>query len=259
MGLLDKMDATQFRVIDDGGETTFDQKMQLAHSIINKWPNLLLRFNKKVQYISEPFYQAWEAGNHKLANVIDADEIDESGVFVHKPSKSETNTVFYTIQTWGKGKDYKMDGTVLIFNNSTDKDKPALGLVSQIRPGMPPGGGRFYASRKAQEAGCTPISVIADILGLILFLKYCDLETKEIKAGKKDIHIGTKYVNETKNNIQILDSTWFTTIVRSEGFHVRGHFRWQPYPSKGEKQLIWIADYDKDGYTRKAKILNQSI
>lgn len=255
MGLLDKMDAFQFRVIDDAGETTFDQKMRLVHSLIRIWPNFLPRFNKRIQYISEPFCQAWEAGSSKLASVIDAEDLDESGVFVFKPSKSETNTIFYSIQSWGKGKEYELDATVLIFNSSGDK--PSLGLVSQRRPGMPVGGGRFYSSKKAQEAGCTPISVIGDILGLVLFLKYCDLETKEIKAGKKDVHIGTKYVNETKSNVQILDSTWFTTIVRSDGFHVRGHFRFQPYPSTGEKKLIWIADYDKDGYTRTAKILNQ--
>ena len=124
---------------------------------------------------------------------------------------------------------------------------------------MPIGGARYYGSKAAEENGCTPISVIGDILSLVLFLKYCDLETKIIKSGKKELHVGTKYINETKSNVEILDSTWFTTIVKSDGFKVRGHFRFQPC---GEglvnKKLIWISDFEKTGYTRTAKILNQS-
>lgn len=257
LSLLDKMDAYQFRLMDDSGMTTMEEKTRLGLSIVRIWPNILPRFKNKIQYISKPFHDAYQKGCHKLADVLDNNDVDESGVLISGTDGKETNTIFYSIKTWGKGKDYDMDATVLLFTNRSDWDKPSLAVLSQRRPGMPVGGARFYASKSAQENNMEPISVIADILTLCLFMKYCELETKIVQGGKKENHIGVKYVNDTKNNIEILDSTWFTTLVKSEGFHVRGHFRMQPYgPGMSQKKLIWISDFDKTGYTRQAKILN---
>jgi hypothetical protein len=103
-------------------------------------------------------------------------------------------------------------------------------------------------------------SIISDVLGLVLFMKFCEVETKIVPEGRKAVHLNEKYVNETKLPIEILDSTWFTTIVRSDGFTVGGEtggfFRWQPVgPGRSEKRLIWVAAFVKKGYTRKAKVL----
>jgi hypothetical protein len=258
LGLLYKIDPYAFRIISDGGETTMAEKTALCIGLIDKWPNMQPLFSKKIRYISDSFYRAYEINCHKLVDVLDAEDIDESGTFIFNASPSETNTIFYTIRTWGKGEAYEMDATVLIFNSDTKKDKPALGIVSQRRPGMT--GQRFYASAKALKAGIKPIGVIADILTMILFFKYCDVETKVVESNKKTNHIGTKYVNETKSNIEIIDSTWFTTLVKSDGFHVRGHFRFQPCgQGLKDRKLIWVSDYDKDGYTREAKVLKQAV
>lgn len=74
----------------------------------------------------------------------------------------------------------------------------------------------------------------------------------------KEKHLGEKYVNETNYKVEILDSTYFTTISRTEGFGVNGHFRFQPWgPNMSQRKLQWIAAYEKEGYTRKAKILSQ--
>jgi len=260
LGLLDKMDHYQFRISDDGGATTFDEKMALANSIIKIWPNLAERFNKKIQYVTEPFYNAWDKGSHKLASVLDKEPINESGVFVFKPTASETNTIFYSFETWGSGSEWEIDATILFFNNHTKSNKPSLAVVVQRRPGMPIGGSRFYASKRGLDAGITPKSVLVDIYTMVLFLKYCELETKLVKAGKKENQIGVKYVNDTTHNIEILDSTWFTTIVKGDGFNVRGHFRFQPYgPGNTLRKLIWIADFEKEGYTRTAKVLNKNL
>lgn len=63
-----------------------------------------------------------------------------------------------------------------------------------------------------------------------------------------------KYFNETKSPIEILDSSWFTTIIRTEGFGVTGHFRLQPYgPGRTMKKWVYINDYEKHGYVRRAK------
>ena len=92
------------------------------------------------------------------------------------------------------------------------------------------------------------------ILSMHILIKYAPIETKVVGANKRVKDFNCKYVNDTDSGITILDSTWFTTLVKSEGFKVRGHFRLQPYgPGMKEKRLIWIKDFEKTGYTREAK------
>lgn len=89
-----------------------------------------------------------------------------------------------------------------------------------------------------------------------LFTKFAEIETKLIPANKKIKDINCKYVNDTKFNVNILDSRWFTNLIKSDGFNVRGHFRLQPKKKDGVwiKQLIWINEFEKSGYTSLAKV-----
>lgn len=100
---------------------------------------------------------------------------------------------------------------------------------------------------------------ILDYILMVLFIKYAKVEIKYLPAGQKVKGIDCKYVNDTKEDIRLLDSTWFTTLVKSDAFKVRGHFRLQPKKKDGEwtKELIWISDFEKHGYTRKAGILKE--
>ena len=86
------------------------------------------------------------------------------------------------------------------------------------------------------------------------------VEIKELAPNSKTNDIKCKYVNDTKSIIKHLDCTWYTTLVKSDGFNVSGHLRWQPKKVNGEwkKELIWIEDFKKNGYTRKAsKLLSE--
>ena len=49
------------------------------------------------------------------------------------------------------------------------------------------------------------------------------------------------------------DSKWYTEISNDESFKVSGHFRLQPY-GDGTRRLIWINEFTKNGYHRKATI-----
>jgi hypothetical protein len=250
IGLLDHCDPLSFRMCEDSEHTSQEYKTQVGLSVVREWPKVVDHFKQKVQYISDPFYQAYNRGVSKLASVIDAEDVNESGTFITRSSPSETNTIFYHLISEGKGSDFRLTSVIFFFTKHTSKDKPALAIIVQRNNK----GFKEYLSDVAAKNNCTGMSVIADIFSLVLFMKYCEVQTKTINAGKKDTHVGTKYVNESLHNIEVLDSTWFTTIVRSEGFGVRGHFRMQPYGT-GDKKLIWISDYEKSGYTRKAKIL----
>lgn len=97
------------------------------------------------------------------------------------------------------------------------------------------------------------------IVCVCLFKKYAKVEIKHVEPGERIKDISCKYVNDTKLGITYMDSKWFTTLVKSDAFKVRGHFRLQPKKVNGEwtKEIIWINDFEKSGYTRKAGIIAQ--
>jgi hypothetical protein len=92
------------------------------------------------------------------------------------------------------------------------------------------------------------------ITAVALFKQYSEIETKTFKGGEKLIYQNEKTFNDTKLPITFLDSKWFTNLVKSDGFAVRGHFRLQPYGIEmKQKKLIWIEDFMKTGYTAPAR------
>lgn len=255
LGLLENITPYSFTVCEDADHSPIEYKRRVGMSVVNEFPKVAHLFKEKIQYISDPFYQAYSRSVSKLASVLDNEPIDQSGTFISKSSPSETNTIFYSITSEGQEENFKLNAIIFFFSKETKKDKPTLAIIVQKNAK----GFKSFLSEKATQAGLDEMSVITDVFSLILFIKYCELETKEVKGNNKTTLIGTKYVNETKNNIQILDSTWFTTLVKSDSFQVRGHFRFQPCgQGLKDRKLIWISDYEKEGYTRHAKVLTQS-
>ena len=106
----------------------------------------------------------------------------------------------------------------------------------------------------------------------LLFKKYANVETYLIEAGQKQfmkadfspIECKTpehKAKNEAGINVTVLDSIWYTTICRDEGFMVSGHFRLQPCKDSAghwTRKIIYIAAYEKHGYHRQARIRSEA-
>ena len=102
---------------------------------------------------------------------------------------------------------------------------------------------------------------IESIYTFLLFKKYgnVDIELIAKKTLRKSHILGEKVNNFMGIDVQVLDSRWFTTICRDEGFLVSGHLRLQPYKDEhGEwtRKLIYINPYAKHGYHRLAPIVN---
>lgn len=92
------------------------------------------------------------------------------------------------------------------------------------------------------------------VLVFHLFKKYADVETKILLPKEKSRVFDCKYHNDSDYQIRIMDSTWFTNLIKSDAFKVRGHFRFQPCgQALKDKKLIWIKDFKKEGYTRRAQ------
>jgi len=96
-----------------------------------------------------------------------------------------------------------------------------------------------------------------------LMFKHCaELEIKVIDSRPNQtpsrVKIGKeKFLSEFPLPVTIINSTWFTKVIRTEGFKVGAHLRWQPYgPGRSEKKLIMIKEFQKHGYTRRAQIEN---
>ena len=106
------------------------------------------------------------------------------------------------------------------------------------------------------------LQLLADkFLGLLVFKHYAKVELEMVKGKEKkksEITKG-KITNETMTNVQIMDSLWFTSIFRNEGFTVRGYFKMQHKKNeRGEwiRELIYINEHQRHGYHRHAKILD---
>jgi len=93
-----------------------------------------------------------------------------------------------------------------------------------------------------------------------MFKSFASVEIKLLKPKQKLKEISCKYMNETDFEVTFLDSKWFTTLVKSSGFTVHGHFRLQPKKKDGvwTKEIIWIDEFQKTGYTAPAKIISQN-
>ena len=93
------------------------------------------------------------------------------------------------------------------------------------------------------------------VIKILAYLYYGDITTKYIIAKSKvKLNSYSKFLNNSKINITYVDSLWKQRIC-VDGFSVRGHFRLQHVGvGRNKRKLIWIEEFKKDGYNRKATI-----
>jgi len=122
-----------------------------------------------------------------------------------------------------------------------DNDGNFGGLACSIKDGLPHNDVEGLAA------------YLSSFLTTLYFIHNCEIEQRIIKPNQKDRSNGQKHYNESKSDITILDCRWFTELVRDTPFHVRGHLRWQVHgEGRTKRKLIWIDEFEKNGYTRKA-------
>jgi hypothetical protein len=221
-----------------------------------QFPAMRPRFRKKIQYISRPFMKAFLKGVDKLSISLLEEPVKQSGTFVFPEDETFTQTIFYDLESKIEAGELVVNGKIAKVVKHRSMPLPMLIFYTTIQNND----AINFIGPELLAAGIDNHCITNDTLTMILFTKFCEVETKIVPPGKKTIHANEKYVNETKLPIEILDSTWFTTIVRSEGFMVGGEtggfFRWQRCgPGLSDKKYIWVAPFQKNGYTRKAKVL----
>lgn len=98
-------------------------------------------------------------------------------------------------------------------------------------------------------------------LGLfaLLFKKCTDVRTQMIGSNvrRQSYDGGDMLLNKAPFRITQTDCTWFTTYYTDEKIPVRGFWRWQACGSRhSEHKLIYVSPFVKNGYHRRAKMLN---
>lgn len=94
------------------------------------------------------------------------------------------------------------------------------------------------------------------VLDYLCLRQWAEVEISETQTKqKKTIKSKKKTTTITINGISyfIFDSKWFTEVCNNNDFIVSGHFRLQRY-GDGSRKLIWINEFMKHGYHRKALI-----
>lgn len=199
--------------------------------------------NKPIYFLSEAFQKAFEKNESKIAELLNnnpdiINDTFDNCIVVTKQSDIHTlhildnNQLFYCRQN--------SNGAIVhccIFDKSTFNTKVIFTVDA-----------------------ATTLKSLTALQKLIIFKKYASVDLEIIKPGEKkkvkDAEAG-KVINEMGIEAIMLDSTWFREIIRNEGFKVRGHFRLQPCKNeKGEwtRKIIYIEEFEKHGYHRKAKI-----
>lgn len=110
-------------------------------------------------------------------------------------------------------------------------------------------------------AGCfePPIPLYTHAFVILTYLclrKWAEVEIAEVKTMvKKEVKKQKKTIVTTEEGLSYFtfDSKWYTEICNNEEFKVSGHFRLQPY-GDGSRRLIYINEFTKHGYHRKAQI-----
>lgn len=229
-------------------------------SFTHNWKGYQPKFIEEINYISKPFLEATKQAWNKLFELYrdivenDAGDLSISGSFIigdvvymidyHVNKGSEAQeVVFYMFDKNGTPIAFYIDSHKYeIFQNGW------ISNCTEINP-----------SDKSAIANFIMLKIV-DVVIVKMFMSYASVETKYLPAKKKVKEIDCKYLNDTDLNITHLNSTWFTNLVKSDAFKVRGHFRLQPRKNdKGEwtRELIWIKDFEKSGYTAPARKLKQ--
>jgi hypothetical protein len=225
-------------------------------NIINSIPSsTIISFSSNVEIIALPFYECWQKNKYKLSNLSESvfHEIKNINGSVIMPKLGYN--ILYSIKS-------SVEFTILLCVNKTvnvivNANANTNTFDYWVKNTAINDKTSFNNDEKYQIA----LSTVCELFTFLIFKKYAQIETKIIHPGQK--LKGAKKSDNIKSNlphnIKILDSTWFTNIIKTEGFGVSGHFRLQPCKKDGEwtRELIWINDFQKNGYTRKAGILTQ--
>ena len=234
-----------------------DRYILLTHGnyVIDEFINRLDRYKQHIHICTEPFSNAFIEAKQKMFDMAKDGQLKNkeyfNGTYIRKYGDT-TRSITYDINIDSQGYGgvvYMFIGSVLMAYCIGNKSWVSEKYIST---------NENWADKDYPNDKIAHYFIIeAMVFGL--FLKYAEIETKHLPPKSKTSDGKIQHKNETNSTVTILDSTWFTTLVKSDAFKVRGHFRLQPCgEGRKERKLIWINDFQKSGYTSPARKLNNN-
>lgn len=201
----------------------------------------------KVYYIGKSFFEALKKSAPTLYKMLVS---REECLKVHEDCAFIMNDILWIVKTFPSGiyrliRIHKEGALFTSFHYKFEEQDDANGFSTS-----------YSTADQKVERSCLGFYYI-----MMMLKKYgeVDIETIAKKKRIKSTVLNDKAINDSGIDVQVLDSRWFTTICREEGFLVSGHFRLQPCKDEqGEwaRKLIYINPYAKHGYHRLAPIVN---
>jgi hypothetical protein len=217
-------------------------------------------FLEEINVISNSFEEACSKSDNKLLDllfdILSSKEFDlsYSGTFILSGGyiyflryKFEKKTETYSALLYW----FQKNMLIGYYNTDNDPNNAITWFCDDYK--------RMYNIETEVQTTEEAYSTIFRLILFKLFKTYAEVETKELKAHSVLREVDCKYVNDTQLPITYLDSKWFTNLVKSDAFNVRGHFRLHAC-GKGlqDHKLIWINEYTKSGYTAPTRMLSQT-
>lgn len=237
----------------------FGEKIrEFSYGLSDWWKQISHNFKENIFVLSKPFSEAYHLGKDKI---LQSEEIilsteSTSGVFIIDDLtlcfKVVNNEDFIQVIYIAFNKEVLFSFCNYVAFTDAEKNE------EQIKKNN---SSSWISECESIEQGMTRelaiMSWMGHVMGLINFMKYAEIQTKNLLPNDKVKDQFCKYRNDTKSKIKIINCTWFTTLVKSDEFKVRGHFRLQPFKENGvwSKKLIWITEFKKTGYTAPARKL----
>lgn len=232
----------------------------IKKDFISTWNKSINSFRKEINVISASFIDACDKSYKSLSDlhnnaIEEGIELTVKGTYIigpivymadiELPLNDKNNQILYAFTKEG-----------------------GLIAVQIIYPFPHQGENILWASEYIRSAGVVDKESLIDLIKEMyrtvvtvgMFKSYAQVETKILPPNQKRRDITCLYRNNTDFTVTYLDCKWFTTLVKSEGFNVRGHFRLQPKKKDGKwtRELIWINEFRKHGYTARARILSHN-
>ena len=222
-----------------------DNIERILNPFVENWPYCQRLFSKTIDVVSIPFIEAAYSNYSKLATPETLQTLykkEISGTLILGDTTlcyyyhwREDNNIEYTALVHQRG---------LVVYACTENGEFEAEVAEDKKQTIEAGGG---------------LGRILRILPIIIYLfkKYATVDIipaipfKKVKLPEND----TILVDSTLK-INYIDCSWFRTIIKKEGFMVKGHFRLQPYKNDKKEwdyKLIYIEPFQKHGYTRTAK------
>lgn len=242
---LDKKELANIRIFDcDKVAANLQQDF-----IRKKFKQVSLGINNQIYHLSDSFLEAYEKAGDKLFEAKLFDDVEDDNIcFI-----TNRDVTLMNIRRIDSEKQILLSSCMFTKSGAAC----AIGdMLVSYKTGKWQQAENFLGFLSSNEGNA--FGHLFNCMLITLFIKYADVETKLLLPGRKDEGITCNYKNDTRTKITFLDSKWFTTLVKSDAFKVRGHFRLQPKKKDGEwtKELIWINEFEKSGYTAPARKLS---